>query len=83
MTVLTVFDLGRLRMAEFGRDAETDLLGVGTSLGRRDAFPARDGSVADLGVTLSRSEYFSGAYLCGPADILPDWLRINFDSTRP
>jgi hypothetical protein len=43
----------------------------------------RDGSVADLGVTLSRSEYFSGAYLCGPADIRPDWLRISFDSTRP
>jgi len=84
--VLTVFDLGLLIVAEFGRAAETDLLGwlgVATSLGRRELLTVRDGRVADLGVTLSRSEYFSGAYLCGPADIRPDWLRISFDSTRP
>jgi hypothetical protein len=68
--VLSVFDLGRFVVAEFGRLVILLLLillitleGV-TSLGRRElAADERDGSVADLGVTLSRSEYFSGAYL--------------------
>ncbi len=68
--MLSVFDLGRFVVAEFGRLVILLLLmllitleGV-TSLGRREfAADERDGSVADLGVTLSRSEYFSGAYL--------------------
>ena len=86
VTVLTVFDLGLLIWADIGLVADTGLfvwLGVGTSLWRREPFVARDGNVADLGVTLSRSEYFSGAYLWTMLDIRPDWLRINFDSPRP
>ena len=68
--MLSVFDLGRLVVAEFGRLIILLLLmlliafDVVTSLGRRElAADERDGSVADLGVTLSRSEYFSGVYL--------------------
>ena len=58
-----VFDLGLL-MAEFGRlwvllEFKFDP----TSLIHLDAVLDDDGSVADLGVTLSLSEYFSGAYL--------------------
>jgi hypothetical protein len=75
--VLTVFDLGRF-VAELGRlialllplftllTLLTLLLlwtVVATSLGRREVAVDRDGSVAERGVTLSRSEYFSGAYL--------------------
>jgi hypothetical protein len=68
--VLSVFDLGRFVVAEFGRLDILLLLMLliafeaVTSLGRRElTADERDGSVADLGVTLSRSEYFSGAYL--------------------
>ncbi len=58
-----VFDLGLL-MAELGRIwVLLEFKFVPTSLVRLDAVLEDDGNVADLGVTLSLSEYLSGAYL--------------------
>jgi len=51
-----------------------------TSLVRLDAILAEDGNVADRRATPSLSEYFSGAYLCGPTVIRPDWLRLILTS---